>query len=52
MTKRLKATWHADPDRIYATGISNGAYSGDEEAGVNATDLMWDFFAAHPKQRP
>ncbi|MEV6399352.1 PHB depolymerase family esterase [Streptomyces sp. NPDC051907] len=25
MTKRLLNTWQADPDRVYATGISNGA---------------------------
>jgi polyhydroxybutyrate depolymerase len=25
MTKRLLTTWQADPDRVYATGISNGA---------------------------
>ncbi|MFK4070943.1 alpha/beta hydrolase family esterase [Streptomyces sp. NPDC029674] len=24
MTKRLTTTWNADPDRVYATGISNG----------------------------
>ncbi|MER5260289.1 PHB depolymerase family esterase [Streptomyces sp. NPDC002855] len=24
MTKRLTGTWNADPDRVYATGISNG----------------------------
>ncbi|WP_079074514.1 extracellular catalytic domain type 1 short-chain-length polyhydroxyalkanoate depolymerase [Streptomyces atriruber] len=24
MTKRLTSTWNADPDRVYATGISNG----------------------------
>ncbi|MFI5807961.1 alpha/beta hydrolase family esterase [Streptomyces sp. NPDC051561] len=25
---------------------------GDPEAGVSATDLMWDFFAAHSKKKP
>ncbi|MFI0982904.1 alpha/beta hydrolase family esterase [Streptomyces sp. NPDC021093] len=31
-------------------GATTGSM-GDAEAGVNATDLLWDFFAAHPKRR-
>ncbi|MFJ2740196.1 alpha/beta hydrolase family esterase [Streptomyces sp. NPDC087440] len=31
-------------------GASSGAMA-DPEAGLNATDLMWDFFSVHPKKR-
>ncbi|MGW7418435.1 extracellular catalytic domain type 1 short-chain-length polyhydroxyalkanoate depolymerase [Streptomyces sp. NPDC054863] len=39
------------PEMGHAWPGASGVAMADEEAGVNATDLMWDFFAAHPKQR-
>ena len=40
----LQATYRIDPDRIYATGISNGGI-------LSANALMIEFFRQHPKKR-
>ncbi|MET8683437.1 PHB depolymerase family esterase [Streptomyces sp. NPDC004732] len=44
MTKRLTRTWNADPDRVYATGISNGA----DMAYKLAVELPHTFAAIAP----
>ncbi|MFF0742398.1 alpha/beta hydrolase family esterase [Streptomyces sp. NPDC004111] len=43
VTYRLPEMGHSWP------GATAGVMA-DEEAGINATDLMWDFFAAHRKK--
>ncbi|MBM7173178.1 polyhydroxybutyrate depolymerase [Streptomyces sp. G44] len=44
ITKRLTTTWHADPSRIYATGISNGG----DMAYKLAVELPGTFAAIAP----